>query len=71
MLERYECDQPDKNKLLATMESDKVAAALAVGQNQQLKLQLEELQDGFVKMVSEDILLKYRKRIKHESVSDI
>lgn len=52
MLERFEGDQPDKDKLLAAMESDKVAAARAVGQNQRLKQQLEELQDGFVKMVS-------------------
>jgi hypothetical protein len=52
MLERFESDQPDKDKLLAAMESDKVAAARAVGQNQLLKQQLEELQEGFVKMVS-------------------
>lgn len=52
MLERFEDDQLDKDKLLAAMESDKVAAARAVGQNQQLKEQLKELQDGFVKMVS-------------------
>lgn len=52
MVERLEGDQPDKDKLLAAMESDKVAAARAVGQNQRLKQQLEELQDGFVKMVS-------------------
>jgi hypothetical protein len=52
MLERFEYDQLDKDKLLAAMESDKVAAARAVGQNQQLKVQLEELQDAFVKMVS-------------------
>jgi hypothetical protein len=62
MLEKYECDQPDKDKLLAAMESDKVAAALAVSQNQRLKVQLEELQDGFVKMVSAVVLLKYQKR---------
>jgi hypothetical protein len=62
MLERYESDQPDKDKLLAAMESDKVAAALAVSQNQRLKVQLEELQDGFVKLVSE-VLLKFWKRI--------
>jgi hypothetical protein len=52
MLERFEGDQPDKEKLLTAMESDKVAASRAVGQNQRLKQQLEELQDGFVKMVS-------------------
>jgi hypothetical protein len=71
MLERYECDQPDKDKLLAAMESDKVAAALAVGQNQQLKVQLEELQDGFVKMVSEAALLTYWTRIESKSFSGV
>lgn len=71
MLERYESDQPDKDKLLAAMESDKVAAALAVSQNQRLKVQLEELQDGFVKLVSEVVLLKYRKKIESKSFSDM
>jgi hypothetical protein len=52
MLERFEGDQPDKEKLLTAMESDKVAASRAVGQNKRLKQQLEELQDSFVKMVS-------------------
>jgi len=70
MLERYECDQPDKDKLLAAMESDKVAASLAVSQNQRLKVQLEELQDGFVKLVSE-VLLKYRKKIESKLFLDM
>lgn len=64
MLERYECDQPDKDKLLAAMESDKVAAALAVGQNQRLKVQLEELQDGFVKMSNDK--LELTEKLQHE-----
>lgn len=71
LLERYESDQPDKDKLLAAMESDKVAAALAVSQNQRLKVQLEELQDGFVKLVSEVVLLKYWKNIESKSFSDM
>ncbi|PNF30442.1 hypothetical protein B7P43_G12490 [Cryptotermes secundus] len=60
MLERFEDDQLDKNKLLAAMESDKVAAARAVGQNQQLKEQLKELQDVFVKMSNDKLELTER-----------
>lgn len=51
-------DQPDAGKLLATMESDKVAASRAVEQNKKLKQQLEELHEGFIKMVIIYILLK-------------
>ncbi|GLV41477.1 Golgi matrix protein 130 kD [Carabus blaptoides fortunei] len=43
-------DQPDASKLLAAMESDKVAASRAVEQNKKLKQQLEELHEGFIKM---------------------
>lgn len=50
-IERYRVDQPDNAKLLATIESDKVAAARAVMQNNQLKEQLEEMQNAFIKMV--------------------
>lgn len=39
-------------RLLAAMESDKVAAARAVSQNQKLKEQILELEGGFVKLVS-------------------
>lgn len=41
-------------KLLAAMESDKVAAARAVSQNQKLKDQVVELEDAFVKLVSKN-----------------
>lgn len=44
-------DQPDAGKLLATMESDKIAASRAVEQNKKLKQQLEELHEGFIKIV--------------------
>lgn len=42
----------DKEKLLEVMQSDKVAASRAVAQNKELKKQLEELQNGFVKLVT-------------------
>lgn len=51
-VERFEGNQPDSAKLLAAMESDKVAAARAVTQNTQLKKQLEDMQEDFIKIVS-------------------
>lgn len=40
-----------REKLLAAIESDKVAAAKAVSQNQKLKNQIMELEEAFVKIV--------------------
>nr|CAD7431963.1 unnamed protein product [Timema monikensis] len=60
LVERLQGDQPDQHKLLAAMESDKVAASRAVGQNQQLKKQLEELQEGFVRVVSVPLVASVR-----------
>lgn len=51
LVERLQGQQPDNSKLLAAMESDKIAASRAVMQNTQLKKQLEDMQDDFVKMV--------------------
>ena len=53
-------EQPDNVKLLKVIESDKVAAARAVAQNQELKKQLEEMQDVFIKMVKEFLLSTYK-----------
>lgn len=50
-LEQMMSEQPDTAKLLAAMESDKIAASRATEQNQKLKTQLEELQDAFIQMV--------------------
>ncbi|XP_039280277.1 golgin subfamily A member 2 [Nilaparvata lugens] len=49
-LERLESDRPDVSRLQAAIESDKVAASRAVAQNSDLKKQLEELQDAFIKL---------------------
>ena len=42
----------DKEALLDSMQSDKTALSRAIAQNKELKTQLAELQNGFVKMVS-------------------
>ena len=41
----------DKDKLLEVIQSDKTALSRAVAQNKELKNQLAELQNSFVKMV--------------------
>nr|CAD7588321.1 unnamed protein product [Timema genevievae] len=70
LMERLQGDQPDQHKLLAAMESDKVAASRAVGQNQQLKKQLEELQEGFVRVSNNKLelteKLQYEQHISKE-----
>lgn len=42
----------DKAQLLENVQSDKTALSRAITQNKELKFQLAELQNGFVKMVS-------------------
>lgn len=50
-LERLKADRPDTTNLLASIESDKVAASRAMTQNQELRKQLEEMQHAFVQVV--------------------
>lgn len=52
LVEQLQGQQPDNSRLLAAMESDKIAASRAVTQNTELKKQLQDMQDDFVKMVS-------------------
>ncbi|XP_013784267.1 golgin subfamily A member 2-like [Limulus polyphemus] len=63
-LSRQQETQVDKTRLLETMQSEKVAASRAMAQNRQLKQQLEELQDGFVKL--NDDKLKLTDELYHE-----
>lgn len=50
-LERLKAERPDASNLLATLESDKVAASRAMTQNQELRQQLEEMQHAYVQVV--------------------
>ncbi|KAH9362567.1 hypothetical protein HPB48_015519 [Haemaphysalis longicornis] len=50
-LERLRADHLDSSQLLETLQSEKVAASRALSQNRELKRQLEEMQDVFVKLV--------------------
>lgn len=55
VVERLRAETPDTTTILATIESDKVAASRAVAQNQALKEQLDEIQKAYVQVViSED-----------------
>ncbi|ELT96212.1 hypothetical protein CAPTEDRAFT_209723 [Capitella teleta] len=49
--------QVDREKLLETMQNDKTALSRALAQNKQLKTQLAELQNGFVKMSNDNMAL--------------
>lgn len=51
-LDRLRCETPNTTEILATIESDKVAASRAVAQNQALKQQLDEIQNAYVHVVS-------------------
>lgn len=52
-LERLQVEKPDTTNILATIESDKVAASRAVAQNQELKQQLEEIQTAYIQVVNQ------------------
>lgn len=43
----------EASRLASAMEGERLAAARAVSQNQQLKQQLSEMQDAFVQLVGE------------------
>lgn len=51
-IERLQVDKPDVGNLITDLESQKVAASRAVSQNNDLKKQLEEIQNAFVQIVS-------------------
>lgn len=56
LIEQLQGNQPDSVKLLATMESDKIAAARAVQQNKELKQHVESLEEVFLKLVRIDFM---------------
>lgn len=51
-IERLRTEKPDTSNILATIESDKVAASRAMAQNQELKRQLEEIEKVYILVVS-------------------
>ncbi|XP_022256148.1 golgin subfamily A member 2-like [Limulus polyphemus] len=63
-LARQEETYVDKFQLLEKMQSEKVAASRAMVQNKQLKQQLEELQDGLVKVNNDK--LELTEQLHHE-----
>ncbi|XP_057660608.1 golgin subfamily A member 2 [Diorhabda carinulata] len=71
MVEQLRGNQPDSVKLLATMESDKVAAARAVQQNKELKEQLESLTEVFAKMDNDKVELTEKLGTEQSSNKDL
>ncbi|CAG9814041.1 unnamed protein product [Phaedon cochleariae] len=57
MVEQLRGNQPDSVKLLATMESDKVAAARAVQQNKELKEQMDGMREVVAKLDNDKVQL--------------
>ncbi|XP_031631186.1 golgin subfamily A member 2 [Contarinia nasturtii] len=56
-LDYLRTERPDTSNLLATIESDKVAASRAMTQNQELRKQLEEMQQAFVQVSNQKLEL--------------
>ncbi|XP_055312852.1 golgin subfamily A member 2 [Sitodiplosis mosellana] len=56
-LERLRTERPDTSNILATIESDKVAASRAMAQNQELRKQLEEMQQAYVQVSNDKLEL--------------
>ncbi|XP_022902232.2 golgin subfamily A member 2-like [Onthophagus taurus] len=68
MVSHLRNNQPDSVKLLAEMESDKVAASRAVAQNEELKSQLTEMQNAFIKISNEKLeLAEQLSNAKHKT----
>ncbi|CAG9862677.1 unnamed protein product [Phyllotreta striolata] len=71
MIEQLRGNQPDSVKLLATMESDKVAAARAVQQNKELKEQLESMREVFVKLDNDKVELTEKLSLETSAGKDL
>ncbi|XP_060516504.1 golgin subfamily A member 2-like isoform X2 [Cylas formicarius] len=71
MVEQLRGNQPDSVKLLATMESDKVAAARAVQQNKDLKMQLDSMQEVFMKLDNDKVELTDRLNLQQQTNKDL
>ncbi|XP_053138371.1 golgin subfamily A member 2 isoform X2 [Hemicordylus capensis] len=54
-LQRYSEEAVDRQQILENMQSDKATISRAVTQNRELKEQLAELQNGFVKLTNENM----------------
>uniref|UniRef100_A0AAR5PGQ6 Golgin subfamily A conserved domain-containing protein n=1 Tax=Dendroctonus ponderosae TaxID=77166 RepID=A0AAR5PGQ6_DENPD len=71
MIEQLRGNQPDSVKLLAAMESDKVAASRAIQQNKELKQQLESMQEVFRKMDDDKVELTENLKGQQQANKDL
>ncbi|XP_075214330.1 Golgi matrix protein 130 kD isoform X2 [Lycorma delicatula] len=70
-IERLEADHPDAGLLQAAIESDKVAASRAIAQNTDLKKQLEELQDAFIKLSNNKLELTEKLELEQNHCKEL
>ncbi|XP_015222580.2 golgin subfamily A member 2 isoform X5 [Lepisosteus oculatus] len=56
-VQRFSEDAVDRQQILESMQSDKATISRALAQNRELKEQLAELQNGFVKLTNENMEL--------------
>ncbi|XP_005113566.2 golgin subfamily A member 2 [Aplysia californica] len=61
----------DKVQLLESIQSDRTALSRALSQNKELKTQLEELQQGFVKISTDNMELVTRLQTEQHSVNEL
>lgn len=61
-IRRFEEERPDEKKLMAAMESDRVAAQRAIAQNTKLKDQLIEMEQMKAQMIEQLHTLEARAR---------
>ncbi|EFA04309.1 hypothetical protein TcasGA2_TC014602 [Tribolium castaneum] len=71
IVEELRTNQPDSGKLLAIMESDKVAAARAVSQNTELKNQMDSMQEVFMKLNNDKIELTEKLTIEQRNNKEL
>lgn len=68
-LQRHSEEDVDKQQILENMQSDKATISRALTQNRELKEQLAELQNGFVKLVR--VFPSPPIRSRHPAVGDL
>ncbi|KAF7284882.1 hypothetical protein GWI33_021456 [Rhynchophorus ferrugineus] len=71
MVEQLRGNQPDSVKLLAAMESDKVAASRAIQQNKELKQKLESMHEVFKKMDDDKVELTENLNAQQQTNRDL
>ncbi|KAL3280542.1 hypothetical protein HHI36_003774 [Cryptolaemus montrouzieri] len=70
-VEQLRGSQPDNAVLLATMESDKIAASRAISQNNELKKQMEGMQEVLLKVNNDNVQLTENVSLERKTNRDL